>query len=55
MGNNNEYLCCHAAEHPPSAIYDIDTLVFRHLDFNKAETYKKLEKVAQEFAQSTHQ
>lgn len=53
MGNKNDYLCCNAAEVLPSAIYDIDTLVFRHLDFNKAETYKKLEKVALEFTQST--
>jgi|JI6StandDraft_1071083.scaffolds.fasta_scaffold25154_3 hypothetical protein len=52
MGNKNDYFCCSAAETHPSAIYDIDSLVFRHLDFNKAETYKKLEKVAQEFTTS---
>jgi len=54
MGNKNDYLCCNAVDTHPSAVYDIDTLVFRHLDFNKAETYKKLEKVAQEFTKSNN-
>jgi hypothetical protein len=53
MGNKNDYLCCNAAEIPPSAYYDINGLVFRHLDFNKAATYKDLEKAATEFTDSS--
>lgn len=46
MGNNQIPGCCNAVEVAPMAVYDVDSLVFRHLDFNKAETYKKLEKAA---------
>jgi hypothetical protein len=42
MGNRNDLGCCNANDNAPTAIYDVESLQFKHLDFNKQETYKRL-------------